>query len=377
MQRDIQKQQILKDLQKKMVIIVGPRQAGKTWLAKEIAKNFSRSVYLNYDSLADRRVIKNTEWLASTELLIFDEIHKMRGWKNYLKGLYDTKPEGLKILVTGSAKLDAHKKSGDSMAGRYYTHHLFPFQVVDIDMQTTPFVVERLISRGGFPEPFLADSDDNAARWRTEYVENLTRDDILTIAAIENMTALKQVLQIVRHKVGSNINISSIAGDVGISPVTVRRYLSIFEALYIIFTIRPYTHKIARSILKESKVYFYDTGLVEGDAGAKFENMVALGVLAHLERHKDLTGRAGRLAFLKTKEKKEVDFVMVGEDNTPIHLIEAKVSDKEMSPTLKYFSVKYGVPATQVVQNLNLERKAGERGEVRKADTFLRELPSL
>ncbi|MCF8069014.1 MAG: AAA family ATPase [Desulfobacterales bacterium] len=86
----------------------------------EIAKEYNKSIYLNYDSIEDRKIIKSQEWLTDTELLVLDELHKMPGWKNYLKGLYDTKPDFLKILVTGSACLEFFRSSGDSLADRFF-----------------------------------------------------------------------------------------------------------------------------------------------------------------------------------------------------------------------------------------------------------------
>src|SRR5262245_9070273 len=111
----IQAAEIIKDLNKKMVILVGPRQAGKTWLAKNIASQFSSPLYLNYDQLSDRQTIEAQNWLPSIDLLILDELHKMPAWKNYLKGLYDTKPESMRILITGSARLDIFNHIGDSL----------------------------------------------------------------------------------------------------------------------------------------------------------------------------------------------------------------------------------------------------------------------
>src|SRR5437868_1125290 len=111
----IQKLYILKDLEKKLVFLVGPRQVGKTWLAKNIAADFQKSVYLNYDKLTDKEIIRSESWLPSTELLILDELHKMEGWKNYLKGIFDTKPPHLRILVTGSSRLDIFDHLGDSL----------------------------------------------------------------------------------------------------------------------------------------------------------------------------------------------------------------------------------------------------------------------
>ena len=159
---------ILKDLDKKIVFIVGPRQVGKTWLAMEIGKQFNKTTYLNYDSFEDRQIIKNEAWLNSTELLILDELHKMSSWKNYLKGVFDTKPTSLKILVTGSARLDTFRQTGDSLAGRFFVHHLFPFSISELKDKPISSDINHFIIRGGFPEPFLSDTDVDAIRWRNQ-----------------------------------------------------------------------------------------------------------------------------------------------------------------------------------------------------------------
>ena len=133
-----QQEKIHSDLQKKMVFIVGPRQVGKTWLAKKIAEKYNNAVYLNYDSIDDKKIIREKTWLPNTEIIVLDELHKMKGWKNYLKGLYDTKPENLKILVTGSARMETFRKSGDSLAGRFFVHHLLPFSLSELQSENMP-----------------------------------------------------------------------------------------------------------------------------------------------------------------------------------------------------------------------------------------------
>ncbi|WP_198157333.1 AAA family ATPase [Candidatus Nucleicultrix amoebiphila] len=159
-----QKQTILKDLEKKLVLLVGPRQCGKTWLAKDIAKNFPNSVYLNYDQQIDKKIILEQSWLDSTDLLILDELHKMRDWKNYLKGVYDTKPESMRILVTGSARLHAYDQLGDSLAGRYFRHRLLPISLAELEQISEPLDINKLLERSGFPEPYLADNTTEANR---------------------------------------------------------------------------------------------------------------------------------------------------------------------------------------------------------------------
>ena len=157
---------ILKDLKSKMVILVGPRQSGKTWLAKEVAKYYNMPLYLNYDSRSGRDIMKSEGWLPKTDLLILDELHKMPEWKNYLKGVFDTKSSGMHILVTGSARLNVFKKVGDSMAGRYFLHHLMPFSPAElVACGINDYCIDSLIERSGFPEPYLAQDDVNAKLW--------------------------------------------------------------------------------------------------------------------------------------------------------------------------------------------------------------------
>jgi len=369
--RRLQKEAILKDLRKKIVLITGPRQVGKTWLAKEIAKDSEGSVYLNYDSFEDRSVIHEKGWLPDTRLLVLDELHKMDQWKNYLKGLYDTKPEFLQILVTGSASLNVYRKSGDSLAGRFFRHRLNPLSIAEIP-DADPATVDKLMERGGFPEPFLADEIQDSDRWRMQYVDGLIRTDILEFERVYDLRALQLTLDLLRRRVGSPLSFASIARDVECAPNTIKRYLEILEALFIVFRVTPYHKNVARSVLKEPKIYFYDTGMVKGDAGARFENLVAVSLLKHVNAVEDYAGKTATLHYVRTKEKKEVDFALAIEDQ-PLAVIEAKLSDSAVSPALAYFHEKYNWPAVQIVKNLRLEHIKGEI-EVRRAFEFLKGL---
>ena len=128
----LQLKNILSDLEKKMVFLIGPRQAGKTWLAKEVMKSFKNSLYLNYDSIDDKKIIDLQTWNPELSLIIFDEIHKKSDWKNYIKGVFDTKNNNTRILITGSARLDVYDQLGDSLAGRYFRHRLLPFSYKEL-----------------------------------------------------------------------------------------------------------------------------------------------------------------------------------------------------------------------------------------------------
>ncbi len=367
----VQHDLIMKDLARKMVFLTGPRQVGKTSLAHAIAKQYQHSVYLNYDDFAHREVIRKAAWLPETRLLILDELHKMDGWKNYLKGIYDTKPEHLQLLVTGSARLETFRQTGDSLAGRFFRHRLNPLSLAEIP-DASELSLEQLLERGGFPEPFLTESLDDSNRWRLQYIDGLIRTDILDFEKVHDFRAVQLTLDLLRQRVGSPLSYSSLARDVGCSPNTIKRYIEIFEALFIIFRVTPYHRNIARSIQKEAKVYFYDNGMVQGNAGIRFENLVAVSLLKHLNAIEDYQGKKTSLKTLRTKEKKEVDFVLVVEGE-PVSMLEIKLSDSEISPTLRYFYKKYQIPAIQLVKNLRLERI--ENGiELRKAFPYLRSL---
>lgn len=363
---------IARDLDRKMVFLTGPRQVGKTYLAKQLLAGEPKGLYLNYDHFGDRAIIQKAAWRPDTTLLVLDELHKMPGWKNFLKGIYDTRPAHLRLLVTGSARLDTFRGAGDSLAGRYFRHRLNPLSLAELGDEGTDEALEKLMVRGGFPEPYLAGANPDADRWRMQYVDGLIREDVLSFERIHDLRAMQLLLELLRHRVGSPLSLSSLAEDVHCAPNTIRKYLDILEALFIIFRVTPYHHNIARSIVKEPKVYFFDTGMVRGDEGVRFENLVAMSLLKHANAIEDYEGRPARLCYLRTKEGKEVDFALVREGE-PMTLIETELAKDEVSPALAYFHGKYGFPAVQVVRFLRQERMAGGI-EIRRALDFLREL---
>src|SRR3989338_7885033 len=116
----LQKQSIEKDLEKKMVFLAGPRQVGKTTLAKSFSTVWPKLEYLNWDAEKDRKIMLKQEWNRKADLVILDEFHKLKNWKSRIKGVYDTEGIRPRILITGSARLDLYRRGGDSLAGRYF-----------------------------------------------------------------------------------------------------------------------------------------------------------------------------------------------------------------------------------------------------------------
>lgn len=351
----IQKEIIKKDLEKKMVFLVGPRQAGKTWLAQDIAKDFPNSLYLNYDQVKDRSIIKEQAWLPDLDLLVLDELHKMPNWKIYLKGVFDTKPKEMRLLVTGSARLNIYDRVGDSLAGRYFKHRLLPLSLAELKQSHHPLDFNKLLKRGGFPEPYFSDTLTDSNRWRLQYTNSLLSTDIFEFETIHNLKGMRLLFDLLRQRVGSPISYKSLAEDIAVSPTTIKKYIQILEALYVVFVVTPYSKNIARSLLKEPKIYFFDTGLVDAEE-AQLENLVAVSLLKHTYGFVDQKGEAWSLHYLRTKDGEEVDFALVHKGEVD-QIIEVKTSESNPAKSLTKFHERYGYTAVQIVQNLRHEHK--------------------
>jgi hypothetical protein len=362
---------ILRDLKKKMIILTGPRQVGKTWLAKELMKEFANAQYLNYDNVRDAAIIQNQSWSNGAELVILDEIHKMKGWKGFLKGVYDSRPNNQSILVTGSARMETFRQAGESLAGRYFSYRLNPVSVKELAGITNPDeALKQLNTLGGFPEPFLSGSIKEAARWRSQYYTDLVREDILEFGKVAEIKAIRLLLEMLRERVGSPVSYTSLATDLQISPNTVKRYIEILQSLCIIFCLRPFHTNIARSILKEPKIYFFDTGHVRDDDGIRLENTVAVCLLKHVQYIHDTTGEELTLNYLRTKDGREVDFAICSANRIET-MIEIKLSDNKPGSGLMYFKGK-GIQADAIQLVYNLKQEESKNGvSILKAGRWL------
>ena len=336
-------EQIQKDLEKKMVFLGGPRQVGKTTLAQSLGPLES---YLNWDDSEDRERILRKE-LPKTKLWIFDEIHKYKQWRNYLKGLYDKNKVTKNILVTGSARLDLYRRGGDSLQGRYHFLRLHPLSLDELHSQKQSDLAA-LFDLGGFPEPFFSSSEIDSKRWSREYRQRVLQEDILSVERIDDIGLAELLMMRLPDLVGSPLSINSLREDLQVSHKTVTRLLEIFERFYAIFRLGAFGSPKIKSVKKEMKHYHYDWTLLK-DSSAKFENLIACHLLKWCQFYEDSQGRDIQLCFFRDKEQREVDFVVV-EDKKPICFIEAKLSDKKISSSLYYLKKKFPmVPAFQLL----------------------------
>ena len=369
------------DLRHKMVVLTGPRQVGKTTLARQLMAQWEPAQYLNWDVPGDRAVLTRQSWAPASRLLVLDEIHKMPGWKPWLKGVVDAEPPAdggsrRALLVTGSARMDTFRQAGESLAGRYLALRLHPISVAEWCASTgctADAALEHLMQRGGFPEPCLAPDGEWADRWRAQYITDLVREDVLEFSRLQEIGAMRVFVDLLRERVGSPLSLASIARDLAVAPGTLRRYLDILQALFIVFTIQPWHHNIARALLQSPKVYFYDNGLVRGNEGLRLENAVAASLHKVADFATDTRGQRAGLHYVRTKDGAEVDFAL-SLDGQLSHLIECKLSDDRPHRALVGFAERFPqVQAVQLVRHLRQEQQVG-RVQITAAGPWLASL---
>jgi uncharacterized protein len=335
--------QLRRDLNRKMVFVAGPRQVGKTTLARSLDR--AKSGYLNWDVSEQRQQVLSGE-LPPGKLWIFDEIHKYRRWRNYLKGVFDSRPSGQRILVTGSGRLDLYRFGGDSLQGRYHLLRLHPLSVAELGIDDLKDWLE-LLTLGGFPEPFLSGSDTEARRWSREYRTRLIREDVTSLERIQDLGHLELMMLRLPDLVGSPLSLNSLREDLQVSHKSVGSWLAALERLYAIFRLPPFGAPKIRAVKKEQKHYHLDWSVVPSDA-TRYENLVACHLLKWVHFEQDTKGRDLELRYFRDIDRREVDFV-VTERGKPIQFVECKWSDADVDNGLRYLCAKFpSVEAWQI-----------------------------
>lgn len=344
-----------------MVLLAGPRQSGKTTLAKSLLG--VDGYYLNWDITKDRKVIRDTSWPRSASLVVLDELHKAPKWKNFLKGLADEFQNKPPLLVTESAKLDAFRKSGDALTGRQYLYRLHPIDLAEaalIDSKRTESQrIKELLTSGGFPEAYFNPAD--ALRLRKDRFDLVLREDLSDLSQVNSWRGPSDLLEILRSQVSQPIKYDGFASDLSVSAPTVKRWIELLEKLYLIFTVPPFFKNISSSIRKERKLYLYDSGAAYDDSlGAQTENVVACSLLKFCHFKQDSLGENWELFYVRDKQQHDVDFV-VTKNKKVEWLIEVKKSEDRPTKGLKYFNEKLK-PRMAIQLVLELDRKQERDG---------------
>ncbi len=374
------------DLQEKFVFLAGPRQVGKTYLAQQILEKLGGRYY-NWDLAEDRAKILTKSFIHD-RAVVLDELHKYPRWKNFVKGIYDKYHQNLKVLITGSAKLDVYRKGGDSLFGRYFLFHLHPLSVGEvenpsiIEKPATVFeesgttaskeTMENLFKWGGFPEPFYKATEERHNRWSLQRNELLIEEDLRDLTNIHLLRLVEHLMLLLPSKIGSVLSINSLKEDLQVSFNTVKAWLEVLERLYIVFTLRPYSHKLHRSVHKERKLYLWDWSQVK-DEGARFENFVASHLWKAVHVWRDIGMGNFDLLILRDRDRREVDFC-VTKNHEPWLLVEAKLAEIFVSESLVYYANRFKVPAIQIVKTPNVDKMVGVIRVV-SAERWLTKLP--
>lgn len=351
------------DLEKKMVFLGGPRQVGKTTLALAIAEKNSHHVYLNWDNPRHRLHITRQQWPPDTNFLVFDEVHKFDKWKNLIKGIWDTRNNKEKIIVTGSSRLNIFRTSGDSLMGRYHYHVLHPFSLKELHPDGRDAVnmpgkrhllafpetgkdVQELLKFGGFPEPLLSGEERTLYRWQNERFERIFREDIRNTENVRLLSQVELLGALIPERVASPLSLSSLSQDVQTSPKTIINWMELLCRNYYCFRVMPYHARLERALKKESKYYLWDWSQVE-EEGARFENMVASHLLKFCDFYYYTYGLKTELRYLRDREGREVDFLITW-DQTPWFMVESKLKPGSHK-SLRYFADRLNIKQRYLV----------------------------
>ena len=394
-----------------MVFLAGPRQVGKTRLARHwLANNGCTPLYFNWDDIATRKAyLDDSRFFESPARtlnvedpwVVFDEIHKRPRWRNILKGAYDLFSEEFRFLITGSARLDLFRRSGDSLIGRFNLFHMMPLSLSEIchEKRDTCFlektaisdaavIFEKDISRlpgseiigafevlfryGPFPEPFLKQSDRFCRKWHQDYISLIVREDLRDISRVVELDNVENLLFLMPSRIMSPLSMPSLARDLEVAHSTVKNWLEQLRRLYMLFSVSPWSRKISRGLKKEKKWYFLDWYYAP-EGAARLENMVATYLHRACLAMTDMGYGTYRLHYIRTLDKKEIDFVVVCE-NRPVLAVEVKSSGTKPSKTLMdrhNWSIEPPTIGVQVVNKRDLLKKYPENTWVVSVERFL------
>ena len=301
-----------------VVAILGPRQSGKSTLAKHIAKynyKHGNTLLLDLEIPSDLHKLDDAEWFFennSEKLICIDEVQRKPEIFALLRAIVDKWGGNGHFLILGSASKDLIKQSSETLAGRISYHKLYPFVYEEIKSN---YSLENYMVYGGFPRSLLSASGEVSLRWRENFIQTFIERDLLQWVNILP-EAVRRLWQMLAHVNGQVINYSSLSNSLGISNVTVKNYIDLLAGTYMLEVINPYKSNLSKRVIKSPKVYISDTGLINAFLGIQtfnqlsghpaigtlWETLVLINLRAHFPFH--------RFYFYRTSNGAEIDFII-------------------------------------------------------------------
>ncbi len=395
-----------KNFGRQMRLITGPRQAGKTTLAYDFLRiNHWETLYYNWDKVEVRSAYRANPSFFVSDIqnlkkspkdlpwVCFDEIHKIPRWKNVLKGIFDSYEQLCRFVITGSARVDLLKYTGESLLGRYFTFRLFPLSLAEIchshfefpskkPLNALAFIesclsnhpgshkaLEHLLKSGGFPDPFLANSEVFTTKWRQDYLTHYVREDLRDLTQIVDVEHCFHLIELLPSRIGSPLSLNSLREDLEVSHTAVRNWLRALTLIYVLFWVPPYSKKLSRGVKKEQKCYFFDWTQAQ-TPGAIFENYAATELFSYCAFLTDAGLGNYDLYYVRTKDGKESDFLIV-KDKKPWILFECKLEGSEIaSHHLLHASHLGDIPVVQLVLKSGVFKVFDKKNFIISADRF-------
>jgi len=321
-----------------VVALLGARQVGKTTLALTMPKLLDKeALYLDLELDSDLAKLSDAEaYLRRCEnkLLIIDEVQRKPDLFRLLRGLVDERKrsgeKAAQFLLLGSASRDLIQHSSETLAGRIRFLTLFPFSILELSQKNSATDIERHWLRGGFPDSYLAPSDDESWNWRSDFIASYIERDIPLMGPHISATTMRRLWSMLAHNNSQQVNYSKLGESLGVSYKTIKNYIDLLTDFYMLQQLPPWSGNTKKRLVKAPKIYLRDSGLAhrflnitdfEGllghpSIGASWEAYIVENITSHLTDH-------WRCSFYRTSAQAEIDLILEKE-STHIWAIEIK-----------------------------------------------------
>jgi predicted AAA+ superfamily ATPase len=340
------------------ISITGPRQSGKTTLAKETFPNVD---YVNLEDPSTRAMVQNDPkgFLDNyNNGLIIDEVQNVPNLFSYLQVYIDQRDKPNQYILTGSQQFLLNEKISQSLAGRVAVFNLLPLSYREID--STKLDIYELMFKGFYPRLYRYDIEPKD--FYPSYIQTYIERDIRMISNISDLGLFQKFIYLCAGRVGQILNLSSLANDCGISHVTARKWISLLESSYIIYLLRPYHTNINKRVIKSPKLYFYDTGLLCSLLNIQDNNQLqhhyAIGsifenyILMEMKKFYSNNNLKDQLYYLRNKNGQEVDVLIDnGEKKTLIEIKLGKTFSDNYLKNIDYWSSILGDTQNILIYN--------------------------